>query len=213
MFSNRDSPMPVTPPRSMARATCGMPQVPLVTPNTLDARGAAARHHRARVALDPLQVDGDLRAGHAQCSYSRSVGVDLGLAAGDQVGDETAGAAGHGPSDMTVAAIEIEVVVARAAEDRDGGRRHGAQAGPIFRPVEIRAAGEQLFADLAQHGEILGLVAAVVAGEFRAAGKPQPVAQARIGDQLVLVDAAQGRARLCGSAPSWNSPSPDRSAA
>ena len=34
MFSKRDSPMPTTPPRSMARATCGMPQVPLVTPNT-----------------------------------------------------------------------------------------------------------------------------------------------------------------------------------
>ena len=35
MFSKRDSAMPTTPPRSMARATCGMPQVPLVTPNTL----------------------------------------------------------------------------------------------------------------------------------------------------------------------------------
>ncbi len=35
MFSKRDSAMPATPPRSMARATCGMPQVPLVTPNTL----------------------------------------------------------------------------------------------------------------------------------------------------------------------------------
>jgi len=34
MFSKRDSPMPVTPPRSIARATCGMPQVPLVTPKT-----------------------------------------------------------------------------------------------------------------------------------------------------------------------------------
>ena len=35
MFSKRDSAMPATPPRSMARATCGMPQVPLVTPKTL----------------------------------------------------------------------------------------------------------------------------------------------------------------------------------
>ncbi len=34
IFSKRDSARPATPPRSMARATCGMPQVPLVTPNT-----------------------------------------------------------------------------------------------------------------------------------------------------------------------------------
>ena len=34
MFSKRDSPIPVTPPRNIARATCGMPQVPLVTPKT-----------------------------------------------------------------------------------------------------------------------------------------------------------------------------------
>src|SRR5690606_38342091 len=44
----RDSAMPTTPPRSMARATWGMPQVPFVTPKTF----IPAASHRVTTARE-----------------------------------------------------------------------------------------------------------------------------------------------------------------
>jgi hypothetical protein len=56
--------MPITPPRNIARATCGIPQVPLVTPKTLMPEFRQVVTTVLRVALDFLEIDGDLRSGH-----------------------------------------------------------------------------------------------------------------------------------------------------
>src|SRR5690606_12860612 len=58
-------------------------------------------------------------------------GLDLGLATGDEIGDDAAGPGGHGPAERAMAGVEEEVrVPARAAEHGRAVRRHRPQAAP-----------------------------------------------------------------------------------
>src|SRR5215470_15868071 len=59
--------------------------------------------------------------------------VDVRLLPLNQIGDDAAGAAGHGPAHMALAGVEPKVLVARAADDRRAVRRHRSQAGPVAR--------------------------------------------------------------------------------
>ena len=97
---------------------------------------------------------------------------------------------------MAVAGVEIEVVIARLAEERQVGGRHRPQARPHFSPLVVGPVGIKLRRHPLHEGEVGRLVAGVVAGEFSCGGDPQPVAEARDGDQIVLVDAAERRRRL-----------------
>src|SRR5690242_5513032 len=65
--------------------------------------------------------------------------LDAGVAAGDEVGGDAAGAAGERPAEMAVAGIDPQAVEAGAADDRraGGGDRPQARPDPGFRRVEV----------------------------------------------------------------------------
>ena len=63
-------------------------------------------------------------AGGAAASVDEALEGDLGFAAGDEVRGHLARAAGHRPSDVAVAGVEVEVLVAGPGEKGNRGRGH-----------------------------------------------------------------------------------------
>ena len=123
--------------------------------------------------------------------------ADRGLAAGDEVGDERAGAAGHGPPQGAVAGVEEELGEGRGADDRGGVRRHRAQAGPELRRLHVAAAGEEVV-----HHHLQGLAPArvqaqVEAAELGHAADADALVEARHRHLVGLVEHG-GHRRACG---------------
>ena len=120
-------------------------------------------------------------------------------AAGDEVGRNARRAVRHGPPDMAVAAIEDEVLEPPPADERQIGRRHRPKARPHLRPVVLGAVGKELLRHPLHEREVGGFMARVVAGEFGRRGDAQAVAEARNGDEVMLVETGDRRRRLRGA--------------
>ena len=96
---------------------------------------------------------------------------------GDLFGDARR-AMRHGPADMTVPGVEVEVAQATASELRQIVRRHRPEARPHLGAVIVGAFGIKLLCHGLHEGEIGRLVAGVVAGEFGRGGDADAVAEA-----------------------------------
>src|SRR6185436_16599806 len=172
---------------SMARATCGMPQEPLVTPK-MEMPAFSHQETTVRVLFSIFSRSMvTCGPGMGLVHINESIRVDLKLAAGNQIGDKLPRSRRHGPADMAMAAIEEEIAIAGRPQDGHRAWRHGSEARPIFRLRLIYRAGEQLLRGPEQAAEIGRPVAAVVACEFGRARHSQPVAEPRIGDETISI--------------------------
>ena len=81
----------------------------------------------------------------------------------------------------------------RRPKQREIGRRHRPEAGAHFGAIVLGAVGIEFLRNALHEGEVGRLVARVVAGEFRGRGDPETVAETGNGDEIVLVDAGDGR--------------------
>ena len=139
-----------------------------------------------------MRADGGCRQGLPHCSSMVETSCS-GWPAADQVGGDAGRAAGPGPAHVAVAGVDPEIGQRTAAEDRQVVGRHRPQARPIAGPVIVAGVREQLVRR-PQHGREVGRpVRPVVAGELGDGGHPHPVAIVGEGEQVVLVDAGQGR--------------------
>ncbi len=76
--------------------------------------------------------------------HRQIVRLDRRLLAGDQIGEQLAGAARHRPAERAVARVQEQVRHRRAADDRRAVRRHRAQARPERGLRRVAAAREQI---------------------------------------------------------------------
>src|SRR4029078_6087104 len=106
IFSSRDSPRPLTPPRSMARATCGLPQEPLVTPK-MEMPAFSHQETTVRVLFSIFSRSMvTCGPGMGLVHINESIRVDLKLAAGNQIGDKLPRPPRQGPAHKATAPIE-----------------------------------------------------------------------------------------------------------
>src|SRR5208337_3704663 len=74
--------------------------------------------------------------------------INFGNPPGNDVGQQSRGAASHGPAEGSVTGVEEQIIIARRADDWRAVRRHGAQAAPEFRRLRVAAMGKQVSHDI-----------------------------------------------------------------
>src|SRR5215471_3419305 len=83
--------------------------------------------------------------------------------------------------------------MARAPDDRCALRSHRPQPCPLQRTIVVGAVWIEILGDAQHEIEIARRIARVVASELRCSRDAHAIAEARNGDQIILVDGADGR--------------------
>ena len=78
-----------------------------------------------------------------QRSSAGEVEFDVGLATRHNVREPARRAARHRPAERAVAGVEVQVAIARLADQRRIRRRCRAQSGPVTNAVAIAGVGKQ----------------------------------------------------------------------
>ena len=132
---------------------------------------------RAKQSL-PKGDDRDAAAMPRRVARERQPGkIDLGTAAGDEVGKHAAGSRRHRPAQGAVAGVEIQIGVARGADDGRPVGRHRPQSGPERRARHVAAAREKIRHDVVERIAPRVAQREVVAHELRGSADADAVAE------------------------------------
>src|SRR5512143_2040790 len=77
-------------------------------------------------------------------SDGQALEIEVGHAAGHEIGDDPRGAAGHRPAHVAVATVEEEITMAGESQDRRPFRRHGPQTRAVLPAVVVGGVRKQV---------------------------------------------------------------------